>query len=187
MVLIERTNETNDNTMPAKNILAILYEEMSKDPREALRITALKCQEEQVPLEEVLTWLLSSAGAAPMNRTLNIHSIESKTVTPICFRFQVNKYPFGDKCKYRHIKDENFIPRENKENKNNNGADKKNVTPKISNKKFTPNNNNNRLIGPPRGKSLDGRAPSYSTMQIRTLKLLATVNTENDDNDKVIV
>ena len=29
MVLIERANETNDNTMPDKNILAILYEEIS--------------------------------------------------------------------------------------------------------------------------------------------------------------
>ena len=58
----------------------------------------------------------------------------------------------------------------------------------MPNKKFTPNNNNNnRLVGPPRGKSLDGQAPSYSTMQIRTLKLLANVNTENDDNNKVIV
>ena len=48
--------------MPDKNILAILYEEISKDPREALRITALNCQEQSVPLEEVLTRLLSSAG-----------------------------------------------------------------------------------------------------------------------------
>ena len=111
----------------------------------------------------------------------------SKTVTLICFRFQVNKCSFGDKCKYRHIKDKNFIPRENKENKDNNGADKKKVTPKIPNRKFTPNNHNNRLVGPPRGKSLDGHAPSYSTMQIRTLKLLANVNTKNDDNNKVIV
>ena len=55
-------------------------------------------------MEEVLTRLLSSAGAAPMNRTVKIHSMESNTVTPICFRFQVNKCPFGDKCKYRHIK-----------------------------------------------------------------------------------
>ena len=116
MVLIERANETNDNTMPDKNILAILYEEISKDPREALRITTLNCQEQSVPLEEVLTRLLSSAGAAPMNRTVKVHSMESKTVTPICFRFQVNKCPFGDKCKYRHIKDENFITRGNKEN-----------------------------------------------------------------------
>ena len=76
MVLIERANETNDNTMPDKNILAILYEEISKDPREALGITALNCQEQQVPLEEVLTRLLSSAGAAPMNRTVKIHSME---------------------------------------------------------------------------------------------------------------
>ena len=59
----------------------------------------------------------------------------------------------------------------------------------MPNKKFTSNNYNNRLVGPPRGKSLDGPAPIYSTMQIRTLKLLANVNTvnENDDNNKVIV
>ena len=76
MVLIERANETNDNTMPDKNILAILYEEISKDPREALRITALNCQEQSVPQEEVLTRLLSSAGAAPMNRTVKMHSMK---------------------------------------------------------------------------------------------------------------
>ena len=96
MVVIERANETNDNTMSDKNILAILYEEISKDPREALRITAFNCQEQQLPLDEVLTRLLASAGAASMNRTVKIHSMESKTVTPIFFRFQVNKCPFGD-------------------------------------------------------------------------------------------
>ena len=39
------------------------------------------------------------------------------------------------------------------------------------------------------GKSLDRQAPSHSTMQIRTLKLLANLNTvsESDDNSKVIV
>ena len=134
MVVIERANETNDNSMPDKNILAILYEEISKDPREALRITALNCQEQELSLEEVLTRLLASAGAVPMNRTVKIHLMESKTVTPICFRFQVNKCPFGDNCKYRHIKDPNFIPRDNKENKDNNGADKKKFTTKMPNK-----------------------------------------------------
>ena len=144
-------------------------------------------QGQQPPLDEVLTRLLASAGAAPINRTVKIHSMESKTITLICFRFQVNKCPFGDKCKYRHIKDPNFTPRDKKENKDNNGADKKKFTPKTTNKKFTPNNNN-RLVGPPRGKSLDGQAPAYSTMQIRTLKLLANVDTvnENDDNNNVI-
>ena len=86
MVVIERATETNDNSMPDKNLLAILYEEISKDPREALRITALNCQEQQVPLEEDLTRLLASAGAAPINRTVKIYSMESKTVTPICSR-----------------------------------------------------------------------------------------------------
>ena len=166
MVLIERANETNDNSIPERNILEILCEEISKDPREALRITALNCQEQQLPLDEVLTRLLAFAGVAPMNRTVKNHSMESKTITPICFRFQVNKCPFGDKCKYRHIKDPNFTRRDNQVNKDNNGADRKKFTPKMPNKKFTPSNNNdnNRLVGPPRGKSLDGQAPTYSTM-----------------------
>ena len=42
-----------------------------------------------------------------MNRAVNIHSMESKTTTPKGFRLQVNKYPFDDKCKYRHIEDPN--------------------------------------------------------------------------------
>ena len=75
MVLIERANETNNNTMPDRNILAIFYEEISKDPREALRITALNCQEQEQPLDEDLTRLLASAGAAPMNWT-----VKSKTI-----------------------------------------------------------------------------------------------------------
>ena len=100
--------------MPDKNILAVFYEEISKDPREALRIAALNCQEQQLPPNEVLTRLLASAGAALMNRTVKIHSMESKTTTPIYFRFQVNKCPFDNKYKYRHIKDPNFIPRDNK-------------------------------------------------------------------------
>ena len=63
------------------------------------------------------------------DRTVKIHSM--KTTIPICFRFQVNKRPFGDKGKYRHIKDPNFIPGDNKENKDNNGADKMKFTPKM--------------------------------------------------------
>ena len=85
------------------------------------------------------------------------HNINRLYLAPICFRFQVNKCPFGDKCKYRDIKDPNFIPRDNIENKDNNGADKKKFTPKMPHEKFTPNNNN-RLVGPPSGKSLDGQA-----------------------------
>ena len=83
MLLIVRANDTNDISMPDKNILATIYEEISKDPREALRITALNCQEQQLPLDEVLTRLIASAGAASLNRTVKIHLMESKTTTPI--------------------------------------------------------------------------------------------------------
>ena len=59
----------------------------------------------------------------------------------------------------------------------------------MPNKKFTSNNNNNRLVGPPRGKSLDGQAPTYSSIQISKLKLLTNVNSVNDsdDNNREIV
>ena len=156
VILIERANDTNDNTMPDKNILAILYEEISKDPREALGIAALNCQEQQLPLNGVLTRLLASAGAAPMNRTVKIHSMESKTTTPIYFRFQVNKCPFGNKCKYRHIKDPNFIPRDNKRMRRIMVLIKRNSHKKMPHKKFTPNDHN-RLVDPSRGNSLDGQ------------------------------
>ena len=65
----------------------------------------------------------------------------------------------------------------------------KKFTPKIPQKNFLPNNNNNRLVGPPRGKSFDGQAPTYSMMQIRRLELLVNLNTvhENDDSKKVVV
>ena len=43
MLLIERANETNDNTMPDKNILAILDEEISEDSREALSVFSRFC------------------------------------------------------------------------------------------------------------------------------------------------
>ena len=55
MILIERANDTNDNTMPDKNIIETLYEEISKDPREKI---ANHSQEQQLPLNEVLTRLL---------------------------------------------------------------------------------------------------------------------------------
>ena len=66
----------------------------------------------------------------------------------------------------------------------------KTITVLIKKSHNSADKNNNRLVGPPRGKSLDGKAPTYSTMQIRTLKLLANVNTVNesdDNNNKVIV
>ena len=60
-------------------------------------------------------------------------------------------------------------------------ADKKKLTPKIPNKKYKPENLNNRLVDPPRGKSLDGQAPTYSTMQIRNVN----TNNEYENNNQV--
>ena len=60
---------------------------------------------------------------------------------------------------------------------------------KIPNKKFTLNNFNDRLVAPLRGQYLNGQAPTYSTMQIKTLKPLTNINISNDsrNNGQLVV
>ena len=139
---LKRNRLSDFNTDNSKRKTSILIILKSEDLLTLISKVRLKPIKSLVPLEEVLNRLLASAGAAPMNRTVKIHSMESKTTTPICFRFQVNKCPFGDKCKYS-TKKILILSRDNREN---NGAYRKKFTPKTPNKKFTPYDNYNRLV-----------------------------------------
>ena len=97
---LKRNRLSDFNTNNSKRKASILIILKSEDLLTLISKVRLKPIKSLVPLEEVLNRPLASAGVAPMNRTVKIHSMESKTTTPICFRFQVNKCPFGDKCKY---------------------------------------------------------------------------------------
>ena len=95
MLLIERANETNDNTMPDKNILAILYGENSKDPREALRITALNCQDEVLTTTRLgpnSAACFCRSGTNEQDRENTLNGIQNSN-TFDSIRFQVNKCP----------------------------------------------------------------------------------------------
>ena len=82
---LKRNRLSDFNTDNSKRKTSILIILKSEDLLTLISKVRLKPIKSLVPLEEVLNRLLASAGAAPMNRTVKIHSMESKTVTPICF------------------------------------------------------------------------------------------------------
>ena len=49
---------------------------------------------------------------------------------------------------------------------------------KDGHKLYTPNNYNNRVVGPPKGKVLEGQPPRYSNQQQKFLKLFIKNNNE---------
>ena len=102
---------------------------------------------------------------------------------------QIGKCTFGDKCRYRHEidpdykkKDEVVVGKINKDNnKDRNKSKDKNNDRKPSrdrHKLHTPNNFNNRVVGPPKGKILEGQPPRYSNQQQKFLKLFIPNNNE---------
>ena len=40
LILVQKVNETSNNASPSESILAIVYDAISKDPREELRMVA---------------------------------------------------------------------------------------------------------------------------------------------------
>ena len=106
-----------------------------------------------------------------------------------CNKFQIGKCTFGDKCRYRHEidpdykkKDEVVVGKNNKDNNKdrNKNKDKNNDRKpnKDGHKSYTPNNFNNRVVGPPKGKTLEGQPPRYSNQQQKFLKLFIQNNNE---------
>ena len=101
----------------------------------------------------------------------------------------MRKCTFGDKCRYRHEidpeckkKEEVVVGKNNKDNSKdkNKNKDKNNdrKPSKDGRKLYTPNNYNNRVIGPPKGKVLEGQPPRYSNQQQNFLKLLIKHNND---------
>ena len=100
-----------------------------------------------------------------------------------CNKFQIGKCTFSDKCRYRHEIDPEYKKKEEvvvgKNNKDRNKNIDKNNDRKPSkegHKLYTPNNFNNRVVGPPKGKILEGQRPRYSNQQQRLLKLFIQNN-----------
>ena len=160
-----------------------------KDPREGFRIIAINSSINKTSLNNMLKMLNESSYVLPFNSKVKINELKVSTNKGYCNKFQVGKCTFGDKCRYRHEIDPDYkkkdgvvLGKNNKDNSKeiNKNKDKNNdrKPSKDGHKLYTPNNYNNRVVGPPKGKPLEGQPPRYSNQQQKFLKLFIKNNNE---------
>ena len=187
--LIERVNETSQHDIAESQVLAIINKEIMKDPREGLRIIAHNSSINKTSLNDMLNILNGSSYVLPLNSKVKINESKVNIYKGYWNKFQIGKCTFGDKCRYRHEidsdykkKDEVIVGKNNKDNNKdrNKYKDKNNdrKPTKEGHKLCTPNNFNNHVVGPPKGKTLEGQPPRYSNQQQKFLKLFIKNNNE---------
>ena len=160
-----------------------------KDPREGLRIIAHNSSINETSLNDMLNMLNESSYVLPFNSKVKINELKVSINKGYCNKFQIGKCTFGDKCRYRHEidpdykkKDEVIVGKNNKDNNKdrNKNKDKNNdrKPSKDGHKLYTPNNFNNRVVGPTKRKSLEGQPPKYLNQQQKFVKLFIKNNNE---------
>ena len=169
--LIDRVNKTSQHDIIESQILAIINKEILKDPREGLRIIAIHLSINKTSLHNMLNMLdESSYVLQPFNSKVKINESKVSTNKGYCKKIQIGKCTFGDKCRYRHEiepdykkKEEVVVGKNNKDKSKdrNKNKDKNNdrKPSKDGHKVYTPNNYNNRVVGPPKGEVLEGQPP----------------------------
>ena len=154
-----------------------------KDPREGLRIIAHNSSINKTSLNDMLNILNGSSYVLSFDSKVKINELKVNIDKGYCNKFQIEKCTFGDKCKYRHEidpdykkKDEVIVGKNNKDNnkdRNKNKDKNNNRKPsKEGHKLYTPNNFNNRVVGPPKGKILERQPPRYSNQQQKITQII---------------
>ena len=110
--LIERVNETSQHDIAESQILAIINEEILKDPREGLRIIAINSSINKTSLNDMLNMLNESSYVLPFNSKVKINELKVSTNKGYCNKFQIGKCTFGDKCRHRHEIDPEYKKKE---------------------------------------------------------------------------
>ena len=164
LILVHRVNEISNNSFPEESILAIIYDAISKDHREELRMLATCSSWNKQSIEKLLTSLSESNGAHPYSsRNVKMHEFKSEVIH---YRnnFQERKCKFGEKCKYKHEINPNFKKEDifiNNKNKNNvynkNNKSKAPFRKNLNNDNYKGNNNYNP--SQQRSKNNDGQPP----------------------------
>ena len=102
MLLVKRANETAKTILPETSILGMIYDAISKDPRDELRMLGSNSSFGKQTLEQFLTTLSDSTHTGPFNpRSVKMSEFKPKT-THYCNNFQEGKCRLGDKCRYEH-------------------------------------------------------------------------------------
>ena len=160
--------------MPESQILALTFKEIIKDPREGLGIIAHSASINKLNLEDILTILNRSSYVLPYNSKVKINELKVSINKGYSNKFQIGKCIFDEKCRHRHEIDPDYKEKEEvvvgKNNKNNNkdkykdenkdyDKDNNEKPSKEGAKLYTPNNFNNRVVGPLKGKILVRQPP----------------------------
>ena len=190
-ILVQRVNETSKSDMPESSILAIIYEALSRDPREELRMIATYSSWNKQSLNELIHALHDSHSAQPYNnKNVKMHELKSVN-TGYCNKFQLGKCSFGDKCRYKHEIDPEFKNNEviidGKKAKDNIKDKSKKILPmKNAKRNFNTNNYHNKIAGPPRGKQVEGQPPRYSNQQVVTIRNFIKTNGISEEPSNTI-
>ena len=102
LLLVKRANETAKTVLPEASILGMIYDAISKDPREELRMLGSNSSFTGQSLEEFINTLHKSTHTGPFNpRSVKMSEFRPKS-KQYCNHFQEGRCRFGDKCKYEH-------------------------------------------------------------------------------------
>ena len=165
MLLVKRANETSKSILSETSILGIIYEAISKDPREELRMTSTYSSRNNQSLEEFISSLHKSPHAGPYYS----RHVKMNEFNPAVIRygnnFQEEKCRFGEKCKYKHEINPEFKKKEiigDDRKKNNIITNKNNNKIHFKKKNFNTSTSHNNITGQHRDVYVEGKPPKYS-------------------------
>ena len=159
MLLVKRANETAKTILPEEILLGMIYDAISKDPREELRMMS--------SFSSYNNEFLLTLHKSPHTGLFNSRHVKMNEFKPAiiryCYNFQEGKCRFGDKCRYEH----KINPEHKKKEIVNDDRKKSNIiiTNKSNNKfqfkKRTSNTSANATSGQTHNNNIDGKSPKY--------------------------
>ena len=164
MLLVKRSSERAKTFLPEESVLGMIYDAISTDPREELKMMFSYSSYNDQSLDEFSLTLQKSPHAGPFNsRHVKMNEFKPATIR-YCNNFQEGKCRFGDKCRYEHKINPDFKKKEvvNDDRKKNNIITNKNNNKFQCKKKNSNNQTHNIITGQTRNAYVDGKPPKYS-------------------------
>ena len=187
MLLVKRANETAKTVLSEASILGMIYDAISKDPRDELRMLGSNSSFIGQSLEEFITTLHKSTHTGPFNpRNVKMNEFKPKTIQ-YCNHFQEGKCRFGDKCRYEHKINPDYKKKEieydEKKKSNYIIPNKNNNKIQYKKKNSTQQNNNNKNNNSQnRDDNIEGKPPRYSNQRQLPIKNMKIDNINSDEN-----
>ena len=179
MLLVKRANETAKTILPEESVVGMVYDAISKDPREELRMMPSYSSYNEQSVDEFLLTLQKSPHTGPFNsRHVKMNEFKSATIR-YCNDFQEGECPFELK------KNPDFQEKEvvSDDRKNKNIITNKNNNKFQFKRKNSNNQSHNVITDQTRNANVDGNPPKYSNQRHNFND--TNVNSEEQSNNKI--